>query len=125
MTTNNTPGSVGTRAEANGRPSAPVRALGWLRVHELGTGGIRVHSHHMRAYAEVTGYIVPTLLEYGERELAIRLVHWLLSAQTSEGHFTDPDEREPYVFDPAQVLRALLASAALGPAAPQPAPRAP
>src|SRR5262249_13769712 len=97
---------------------------GWLRAHEPGTGGIRVHSHHTRAYAEVTGYIVPTLLNYGERELAIRWVQWLLSVQTSEGHFTDPDEEKPYVFDTGQVLRGLLASAALGPAAREAAPRA-
>jgi malonyl-CoA O-methyltransferase len=90
----------------------------------LNTGGIRVHSNHTRAYPEVTGYIVPTLLEYGERELAIRLVHWLLSVQTSEGHFTDPDEGKPYVFDTSQVLRGLLASAALVPAASEAARRA-
>src|SRR5262249_14044195 len=124
MTTNNIPGSGGTRAGESGRPSAPARALGWLRAHELDTGGIRVHSHHTRAYPEVTGYLVPTLLEYGERDLAIRLVHWLLSVQTSEGLFTDPDAGKPYVFDTGQVLRGLLASAALVPAAREAARRA-
>jgi malonyl-CoA O-methyltransferase len=71
----------------------------------------------VRAYAEVTGYVVPTLLDYGERELAIRLVQWLLSVQNSAGHFTDPDEGKPSTFDTGQVLRGLLASAALVPAA--------
>src|SRR5262249_5298270 len=58
------------------------------------------------------------------RDLAIRLVHWLLSVQTSEGLFTDPDAGKPYVFDTGQVLRGLLASAALVPAAREAARRA-
>ena len=106
------------------RTAAPARALGWLRAHELRTGGICVHSHHARAYAEVTGYVVHTLLDYGERELAIRLVQWLLSVQAPEGHFTDPDEEKLHVFDTGQVLRGLLASAALVPAAGEAARRA-
>jgi malonyl-CoA O-methyltransferase len=68
--------------------------------------------------------MVPTLLEYGERDLAVRLVHWLLSVQTSEGLFTDPDAGKPYVFDTGQVLRGLLAGAALVPAAREAAQRA-
>jgi malonyl-CoA O-methyltransferase len=116
--------SAGTRAGEHGRQSAPARALQWLRAHQPGNGGIRVHSHHARAYPEVTGYVVPTLLEYGERELAIRWIQWLLTVQTPEGHFTDPDEGKPYVFDTGQVLRGLVASAALVPGAREAARRA-
>jgi malonyl-CoA O-methyltransferase len=72
----------------------------------------------------VTGYVVPTLLQYGERELAIRLIQWLISVQTSEGHFTDPDEGKPHVFDTGQVLRGVLAGASLVPAAREAARRA-
>src|SRR5262245_51332519 len=111
MTTENRPGAGRTKAAASERSPAPARALAWLRAHELDTGGIRGHSRHARAYPEVTGYLVPTLLEYGERDLATRLVHWLLSVQAPEGFFTDPDAGMPYVFDTGQGLRGLLAAA--------------
>jgi malonyl-CoA O-methyltransferase len=72
----------------------------------------------------VTGYLIPTLREYGERELATRLADWLLSVQTADGAFTDADQGEPYVFDTGQVLRGLLASADSVPAARKAARRA-
>lgn len=97
--------------------SPPSRALAWLRAHELPTGGIRVHSAHAHAYPEVTGYIIPTLLPYGERDLATRLVRWLIAIQRGDGAYTDPDGGLPYVFDTAQALRGLLAGADLAPGA--------
>ena len=97
--------------------SPPARALAWIRAHEMSTGGIRVHSRHPSAYPEVTGYLVPTLLQYGERELAIRLIRWLVSVQRADGAYTDPDHGRSYIFDTGQVLRALLAGADLVPEA--------
>jgi len=85
------------------------RALGWVRHHECPGGGIRVHSRHPEPYAEVTGYLVPTLLDYGEVELADRLVRWLIGVQAENGSYADPNRRQPYVFDTAQALRGLLA----------------
>ena len=90
--------------------SPPSRALAWIRAHELGTGGIQVHSSHANAYPEVTGYLIPTLLQYGERELVHRLVDWLLRIQKFDGSFTGPDDERAYVFDTGQVLRGLLAA---------------
>src|SRR5207245_1681190 len=49
---------------------APARALGWIRANHLHDGGIRVQSGHPHAYPEVTGYLIPTLLAYGDVELA-------------------------------------------------------
>jgi malonyl-CoA O-methyltransferase len=95
--------------------SAPRRALNWVRTSELPTGGIRVHSKHPYAYPEVSGYLVPTLLQYGERTLAKRLLRWLCNIQRANGSFTDPDHGCPYIFDSGQVLRGLLAGVALGP----------
>jgi malonyl-CoA O-methyltransferase len=112
------------KARDKHRQSPPGRALEWVRAHELRSGGIRVHSHHARSYQEVTGYLIPTLREYGERELATRLERWLLAVQMEDGSFTDPDQGEPYVFDTGQVLRGLLASAASVPRAAEAAQRA-
>lgn len=90
--------------------SPSARALHWVRCNELSTGGIRVHSRHPAAYAEVTGYFIPTLLEWGEFELAVRCAKWLISVQSADGSFADPDRGLPYIFDTGQVLRGLLAT---------------
>jgi malonyl-CoA O-methyltransferase len=104
--------------------SPPASALAWIRSHETPTGGIRVHSRHANAYAEVTGYLVPTLLQYGERDLATRLIRWLVGMQRADGAYTDPDRGRPYVFDTGQALRALLAGGELVPEARDAARRA-
>jgi len=85
------------------------RVLRWIRGQELPTGGIRVHSEDERAYPEVAGYLVPTLLQYRDMGLALRLIKWLLSIQRADGSYTSPDGI-PYVFDTGQVLRGLLAA---------------
>jgi len=97
------------RARRIGVEPGPTRALRWVRDNHLPTGGIRVESGHPAAYPEVTGYLIPTLLDYGERELAVELARWLLRIQRADGSFPDPDHGHSYVFDTAQVLRGLLA----------------
>lgn len=95
--------------------SSTEKALNWIRWHEMPSGGIRVHSRHQAAYPEVTGYIIPTLLDHGARDLARRLAQWLVSVQRPEGAFTDPDFGKPNVFDTGQALRGLLAILKLEP----------
>lgn len=90
--------------------SPPARVLKWICTQESPTGGIRVNSAQSFSYPEVTGYLVPTLLAYGERDLAVRLVRWLLCIQRANGAYADPDRAEPCVFDTAQALRGLLAA---------------
>ena len=85
-------------------------ALNWLVTHRVSGAGVAVTDTNHEPYPEVTGYIVPTLLDCGERELAIDLARWLISIQQPEGGFVGPDGRgEPYLFDTAQVMRGLLA----------------
>jgi ubiquinone/menaquinone biosynthesis C-methylase UbiE len=100
---------IGRAFDARPEPTA-ARALAWIRANHLPTGGIRVESRHPRAYPEVTGYLIPTLLEYGERDLAIELTNWLLCIQRSDGSFADPDTGRSFVFDTGQALRGLLAA---------------
>ena len=101
---------------ANPSMSAPESCLRWIRAQEMSTGGIRVHSQHARAYPEVTGYLIPTLLQYGERDLAERFTRWLIDSQRPDGGFNGSDGK-PYVFDTGQALRGLLAGSALWPEA--------
>ncbi|MFA5864850.1 MAG: methyltransferase domain-containing protein [Phycisphaerae bacterium] len=97
------------------RSSGPARALSWVRANRLSFGGIKVHSRHPGAYPEVTGYLLPTLLDYGEKSLAMDCLRWLLCIQHGDGSYCDPDQGQPYVFDTGQVLRGLLAGVDLLP----------
>jgi malonyl-CoA O-methyltransferase len=76
-----------------------------------------VHALHQNAYPEVSGYLVPSLIAYGERGLARRSLEWLINIQQPDGSFTDPDGGAPYIFDTGQVLRGLNAGIGLVPGA--------
>ncbi len=104
--------------------SAAERAVDWLRAGELPGGGIRVHDRHLHAYQEVTGYLIPSLLDVGARDLACRCAEWLIAVQRESGAFVDPDRGEPYVFDTGQALRGLLAARDIVPGAARAAARA-
>ena len=66
--------------------------------------------HHRQATAsqEVTGYLIPTLIAVGEREMALEMARWEASAQRPDGAFSAPDG-VPYTFDTAQAVRGFLA----------------
>jgi len=87
-----------------------ARAMDWFRANLIPGQGIIVHTRQPVAYAEVTGYWVPTLYEWGERELARACTNWLLSVQLPDGAFPAPDGK-PYTFDTGQVMRGLVAAA--------------
>lgn len=123
MTTRPTAESAVSAMRAGGQ-SVAAAALRWVAQNELPMGGIRVHSKHKNAYPEVSGYLIPTLLAYGEKELAIRLTRWLLCIQKADGSFGDPDKGESHIFDTGQVLRGLLAIGDLVPGARDGAKRA-
>ena len=65
-----------------------IKVLDFIKGLELGSGGIRGWSG-APAYPEVSGYLIPTLLDYGEREMAVRLADWLVSIQNDDGSFCD------------------------------------
>ena len=60
---------------------------------------------------DVSGYIVLTLIEYGQLAFADRVSEWLPCVQRPEGSFVDPDQGVPFVFDIGQALRGLVACA--------------
>jgi len=66
--------------------SLPSLALRWIRSHENPNGGILVHSGHSISYPEVTGYLVPTFLQYADLELVNRLIRWVLCIQSADGY---------------------------------------
>lgn len=85
------------------------RAVNWIKENSICEEGIVVSSDNRRCYPEVTGYYVPTLMRWGYRELAVSYARWLCRIQKPDGSWYDPQNKAPYVFDTAQVLKGLLA----------------
>ncbi len=88
------------------------RARTWIYDHtvEKPNGkGIAVTSLDSNIYPEVTGYYIPTLLQWGERELALSYADYLCNIQKEDGSWYDSLDKEPYIFDSAQILKGLLA----------------
>lgn len=83
-----------------------VKALEYIKGLELATGGIRGWQGSL-AYPEVSGYLIPTLLDYGERELAMRLADWLVEIQNDDGSYCDM-YGEKRSFDTAAVMEGLV-----------------
>ena len=85
------------------------RALQWIDRNTIGGNGIAVSSREQVVYPEVTGYYIPTLLQWGERERAAAYARHLCSIQKADGSWYDPSDSAPYVFDTAQILKGLIA----------------
>lgn len=65
------------------------------------------HHKHSVASQEVTGYLIPTLYEIGERDMALEMARWEASVQRVDGAFSALDG-VPYTFDTAQAVRGFL-----------------
>lgn len=83
------------------------KALNWIKNNTIPEQGIIVSSKRRVPYLEVTGYLIPTLIDAGEYNLAERYGEFLSYMQRPNGAFAGPDGRE-YVFDAAQALRGVL-----------------
>lgn len=84
------------------------KGIDWIKNNRIQNGGIRVHHRTNSVTPEVTGYIIPTLFNAGEKTLAYDLASWEASVQQADGSFKAPDG-VPYTFDTAQVIRGFLA----------------
>jgi malonyl-CoA O-methyltransferase len=90
-------------------------SLCWLKLATLPNSGVKVTGQRTNPYPEVTGYLIPTLLHFGERELAIQYGQWLVNIQHADGYWTDPDFGSPFTFDTGQILKGLIALSSLTP----------
>lgn len=82
-----------------------MKTLEWVKGLELAGGGIAAWTEGP-AYPEVSGYLIPTLYDYGERELALRLAEWLLTVQNKDGSFPDMSG-ERRTFDTSACMEGL------------------
>jgi malonyl-CoA O-methyltransferase len=83
------------------------RSINWVKNHVSTEGGIQVSSVNSKMYPEVTGYFIPTLLNWGERDLAFSFGAALLPVQQDDGSFLDPSGKAKCVFDTGQIIRGL------------------
>ncbi|MCC6572368.1 MAG: glycosyltransferase [Planctomycetes bacterium] len=88
---------------------AAQRALAWVKANTLESGGVIVSPQRREAYQEVTGYLIPTLLDLDETVLASRYASYLIKSQRVEGAWGLGDK--PYLFDTAQIAEGLTAAA--------------
>jgi malonyl-CoA O-methyltransferase len=84
-----------------------TRALDWIKKNTIPGQGIAVTSKQNIPYPEVTGYLIPTLLDAGENDLAEQYADYLAAVQHPNGALAGPDGRE-YFFDTGQALRGFL-----------------
>ncbi|MGA2666610.1 MAG: methyltransferase domain-containing protein [Patescibacteria group bacterium] len=85
------------------------KALSWIRANSLPGKGIVVSNQSKLSYPEVTGYLIPTLMQAGEHNLAFDYADFLCRVQQKNGSFLGIDKKE-YIFDSGQALRGLLAA---------------
>lgn len=87
------------------------KAIEWIKMYRMAAKG-RVIPHYKQNVVpltqETTGYLIPTLYNFGEKGLAQDLVRWEASVQRQDGAFSAKDN-VPYTFDTAQVVRGFLA----------------
>jgi malonyl-CoA O-methyltransferase len=96
-------------AEKRSLDDAIARAIDWARlVHGKASRREALPEQVVPPTQETTGYIIPTLYNLGEKDLAIQLAKWEASCQRPDGAFSAVDG-VPYTFDTAQVVRGFLA----------------
>jgi malonyl-CoA O-methyltransferase len=88
---------------------AAEKAINWFKTYRIPSSGIPPYSKAAIPTPEVTGYSIPTLYNWGEKELAYDLARWEASIQRPDGSFAAPGTDVPYTFDTAQVIRGFLA----------------
>lgn len=97
------------RAKLNKNKKNSVdKAIDWIKNNRIPGDGIVPFPKSKIATQEVTGYIIQTLYNFGEKELAYDLAKWEVSVQKPDGSFSAIDDVS-YTFDTAQVIRGFLA----------------
>ena len=101
------------RFDLNGESHPDARsveqACGWIIQNQQTNGGVSVYRGSANEYPEVTGYIIPTMLQYGFRDEALKMASYLASVANEDGSFNAAGSQRVYLFDTAQALRGLNA----------------
>ena len=84
------------------------KSINWVKNHSFEGKGIICHTGMPKSYPEVSGYFIPTLLQWGYREMALQYAKWLCDIQKEDGSWYDTENIKPYIFDTGQILKGLL-----------------
>jgi prenyltransferase/squalene oxidase-like repeat protein len=84
-----------------------MRTLDWLLSQQAPNGAFYGWEGGPY-YPEVTGYLLPTLLQWGHEAEAARAADWLVSVQNPDGSFNGVDGK-PAVFDTGACMEGLRA----------------
>jgi len=84
------------------------QTLKWVKNMEMPGGGLSAwqDGYKAPAYPECTGYMIPTLYDYGEGKLAQRCADWLVSIQNTDGSWNGINN-EPQTFDTSTIVEGL------------------
>lgn len=85
------------------------KAIKWIENNTIPNEGIICNTKLKKSYPEVSGYYIPTLLRWGYKDLAVQFAKWLCDIQHEDGAWYDTQDKEPYIFDTAQILKGLIA----------------
>ena len=91
------------------RRTSLQKAVDWVKKHRIANEGIVVHHKTKDQTPEVTGYLIESLYDAGEKDLAYDLTRWERRVQKPDGSFAAPGSKVAYTFDTAQVVRGFLA----------------
>jgi hypothetical protein len=86
-----------------------MKTIDFIKSLEASSGGITAWEGYNQSYPEVSGYLIPTLIVYGETELAHRVADWLEQIQNADGSFSSMDAL-PHSFDTAAIVEGLQAT---------------
>jgi len=84
------------------------KAISWVKRYRIPNSGIVAQHKTKIVTPEVTGYLITSLYNAGEKELAFDLAKWEASIQKTDGSFTAPGSEVAYSFDTAQIARGFL-----------------
>lgn len=85
------------------------RAIEWIENNTIDENAMCYVAGGKDKYPEVTGYFIPTLLNWGYREKAASYAKWLCNVQMSNGSWGELKREKSFLFDTGQVIKGLLA----------------
>ena len=85
-----------------------MKSLDWLLSQQAPSGAFYGWEGGP-LYPEITGYVIPTLLQWGHETEAARAADWLVSIQNPDGSFNGVDGK-PAVFDTGACMEGLRAT---------------
>lgn len=86
---------------------AAQKARKWVKRNTVQGKGIVITNKQRKIYQEVTGYYIPTLMQWGMRDEAIAYSEYLCGIQEKDGSWLDYTQTRSSVFNTGQVLRGL------------------